>query len=295
MDFRLFVDEDIAVAFCRDRGLITRTLICPSCLASCKETKHKGKIVFRCTKKVCQKVFSILIDSIFAKCRLPITKILHILYLWSCPRPVRDVVREVGVTKTTVVDWGKTFRAICTRHLRQHSVPLGGPGRIVEIDESKFGNRKYNRGRVIDGHWVFGGVERGPGGACFLLEVEDRSVGTLLPMITDRIAQGSTIMSDGFATYRRISDLGYNHLTVIHKRNFVDPLTGAHTQSIESLWAQVKKFMRQIDVMNTSRELFQSYLDQFCVRRLLSNSDIFNKMLDLIAEQYHPPIGIGLD
>ena len=37
-------------------------------------------------------------------------------------------------------------------------------------DESKFGKRKYNRGRTVDGHWVFGGVERMTG-ECFLVEV----------------------------------------------------------------------------------------------------------------------------
>ena len=42
-----------------------------------------------------------------------------------------------------------------------YTLQIGGPGKVVEIDESKFGRRKYNRGRYQEGHWVFGGVERG--------------------------------------------------------------------------------------------------------------------------------------
>ena len=33
---------------------------------------------------------------------------------------------------------------------------LGGEGKVVEIDESKFGKCKYDRGRRADGCWVFG-------------------------------------------------------------------------------------------------------------------------------------------
>ncbi|KAJ8955713.1 hypothetical protein NQ318_008585 [Aromia moschata] len=37
---------------------------------------------------------------------------------------------------------------------------IGDPGIHVQIDESKFGRRKYNRGRLVEGHWVLGiGVE----------------------------------------------------------------------------------------------------------------------------------------
>ena len=37
---------------------------------------------------------------------------------------------------------------------------IGGPGIIVEMDESKFGHRKYNRGHRVESPWVVGGVER---------------------------------------------------------------------------------------------------------------------------------------
>ena len=43
---------------------------------------------------------------------------------------------------------------------------------MVEIDESKFGKRKYNRGRMVDGHWVFGGIERGTTKS-FMVVVDD--------------------------------------------------------------------------------------------------------------------------
>ena len=45
--------------------------------------------------------------------------------------------------------------------------PLGGPGKIVEIDEAKFGKRKYNKGAYREGMWVLGGVDRETG-ECFL-------------------------------------------------------------------------------------------------------------------------------
>ena len=55
-------------------------------------------------------------------------------------------------------------REVCATILEVESQPIGGVGKIVEIDESKFGKRKYHRGRRVDGVWVFGGIERENGG-----------------------------------------------------------------------------------------------------------------------------------
>ena len=62
------------------------------------------------------------------------------------------------------------------------SVPLGGKGVIVEIDESKFGKMKYGRGKPVDGQWVFGLIERSTD-KCVFKVVKDRSKATLLPII----------------------------------------------------------------------------------------------------------------
>ena len=52
------------------------------------------------------------------------------------------------------------MRDVCAQYFVDHPAKIGGPMVEVEIDESKFGRRKYHRGRMVDGHWVFGGTER---------------------------------------------------------------------------------------------------------------------------------------
>ncbi|GFW51968.1 putative transposase-like protein [Trichonephila clavipes] len=67
--------------------------------------------------------------------------------------------------------------------LRKFALPqkAWGEGKTVEIDESKIGTRKYNKGHFVEGQWVFGGVERETG-RCFLVAVHDRTAETLLGM-----------------------------------------------------------------------------------------------------------------
>jgi len=64
------------------------------------------------------------------------------------------------------------------------SEKLGGPKKTVEIDESKFGRRKYYRGHPVKGQWVFDGVEREPG-RTFLVPVPERSADTVVAIIRD--------------------------------------------------------------------------------------------------------------
>ncbi len=112
----------------------------------------------------------------------------------------------------------------------------------VEIDESKFGKRKYNRGRCVDGQWVFGGICRETG-EIFLVPLPNnkRDRQTLEPLNIKHIKPGTRIISDCWKAYDRLGTKGFEHLTVNHSYTFVDPTTGAHTNTIESLWWQIKR------------------------------------------------------
>ncbi|KAG1606733.1 hypothetical protein G6F45_013916 [Rhizopus arrhizus] len=65
---------------------------------------------------------------------------------------------------------------------------------VVEIDESKFGKRKYNKGKRVDGVWVVGGVERTPERKMFLLTVPNRNQNTLKLIIDTFVKDGSLVM-----------------------------------------------------------------------------------------------------
>ena len=54
---------------------------------------------------------------------------------------------------------------------------------------------------------------------------------------------GTTVISDCWGAYHNLGSQGYTHRTVNHSFWFRDPVTGAHTNTIESKWHRVKVFM----------------------------------------------------
>ena len=78
-------------------------------------------------------------------------------------------------------------------------------------------------------------------GLIFMITVPSRDKNTLLPILKKKIKPGNTIISDCWKSYDCLSQEDFEHLTVNHPVNFVDPQNGCHTQNIENLWWQVKR------------------------------------------------------
>jgi len=149
----------------------------------------------------------------------------------------------------------------------------------VEIDESKFGKRKYHRGHYVKGQWVFGGVERGTG-RTFLVAVHDRSAKTLIGLIKQWILPGTTIISDCWAAYNSLREEGYTHFTVNHSIAFVDQTTGAHTNTIESTWKHVKVLLSPYN----RKADYVYFLAEYMFRQKCeADVDPFCKFMDIVA------------
>ncbi len=254
-----------------------------------RDTSYKcdGK-AWRCNNRKCNKKVSKRKGSWFDGSHLSIDQIVKLTYLWVHKCSEEFTMRECGIVgEHTIVDWYSFCREVCVEVLQGESVPIGGPGEIVEIDESKFGKRKYNRGRRVDGVWVFGGIDRRTR-ECFLVPVENRKAETLIPLIKKWIKPGTKIMSDCWKAYSTLEEEGYIHGTVNHSIEFVNSETGDHTQSIENTWRAVK---RSLPRSGTKNDFYASYFAEFVFRRRYFNDvalDSFTRFLDNIKLVYAP-------
>ncbi len=147
---------------------------------------------------------------------------------------------------------------------------------------------KYHRGSGLKRKqvWLFGMVEKGDHGKCYLTMVPNRKSETLLRVIYDHVQPRSVIISDSWSSYRKLSSLRFDHQTVNHSYNFLDPDTGAHTNKIEGLWSQAKRKFKEMN--GCSRAHLQSYLDEFVWRTNngFSRPDAFDEILNEIGRIY---------
>ncbi|GFR95802.1 hypothetical protein ElyMa_004437700 [Elysia marginata] len=189
-------------------------------------------------------------------------------------------------SEETVADLFSYCREVCVESLYSGEFvkQIGGPNHIVEVDEAKFGKRKYNRGRIVEGQWVLGGICRETR-EWFFVPVENRSEETLLPIIIIKhVAAGSIIYSDQWAAYGRLSEVGFQHGTVNHSLHFVDPASGVHTNTIESTWWAVK---RSLPPTHTRKQYLGTHLAEYIWRRKYKNERcLFSLFLKEIVRVY---------
>ena len=93
----------------------------------------------------------------FAQSKLKIEQFLHLLFFVVDQIPVQKIECYVSLNKPTIGRWGEFFRHIIFDSMMSHSKKQDGPGKIVEIDEIKFGRHKDHQGPHVGSQWIFGG------------------------------------------------------------------------------------------------------------------------------------------
>ena len=143
------------IQWCMDQHLISSFQRCPKCDGRMTLKKDNGShpssdvLIWSCRRQTncvrCNSSKSIRTGSWFSKSNLTMAEILEITYSFSHDWQQLQLTHETGISGRTAVDWYQFSREVTTEILLNRSEKLGGEGKIVEIDESKFGKRKYHR------------------------------------------------------------------------------------------------------------------------------------------------------
>lgn len=258
----LLFDKNVAEAFLIEQKVFYDKLPCPKCGINI-DANHERK-VFRCSRKQCKVEFSHRKHTFFFGSRLNCAQILHLGYLWLNKCTQTQTINQTGHNPNTVTSFHNHFRHLVSSTLEENDQTIGGNGIIVQVDETKLGKRKYNRGHRVDGVWVFAGVEITEERKIFLVRVQDRTADTLLDIIQRYVKPGSIIHTDMFRSYSQItSRLGFQHETVNHSKHFANPINGVNTNTIEGNNNAIKILIKP---RNRTKEI-DEHLTEFIWRR----------------------------
>ena len=237
---------------------------------------------------------SVFRGSLFQNCKVPKNEAFHCLWLWMHKIKSSTAAHMLLWHEDTVGRWHKFFRQVASQMTNNHVVGEGiqtgglddnGEPIIMEIDESKFGKRKCNRGRRVRANWVIGMVERTVQRRCVMVAAEKRDQSACTAIMRKHIKAGSKTFSDkwpGYFPIKKQYDKSYQHCDLCHKKEFMkkhDDGTVAHAQTIEGNWGGCK---RDIPIHKRNGADLQDCLDEWMWRRT-NAGELWSAMLTALA------------
>ena len=290
--FNLLLNEDLVLNFLLQNNLIKQEKTCNKCGAIKPITSLKNtKCNLRVLGNKCGGETSIFKDTIFERSKIDVQKYIFILYEWSVDTPTDKTAIEYSCNQSTISRLFSEFREIaCFFYNIENNETIGGENIIVQIDKTCIVKNKNHNERILSYQkWMISGVVLGNNDRYFIKYVERRDQTTLIDVIRRKIAPRSIIMTDMWGGYVNLASIlheyEFTHMTVNHSNNFINPITGANTQSIESFWSVIKRKFRKKGTNHGNFKNVEKKLIKDLFKKKYKN-EIFEKMIFLILIIY---------
>jgi transposase-like protein len=185
------------------------------------------------------------VGTIFENSKVPLHYWLQCIYLMTSSKKgmsSHQLHRILGVTYKTA--WFMSHRIREAMRIDNHDAPLGGEGKVVEADETYWGNwRKQPKGHRGWAHKekIFSMVERKEKVRSF--HVQATNAATLGPYLKKNVAPESRLFTDEASQYDSLGKGFSEHQTVAHsKREY--GREEVHTNTIEGFFSILKRSFR---------------------------------------------------
>lgn len=280
-----FKDEETCRKYLEQHRWTDGKPVCPFCNSD-KVYKLKDNKTYKCANSDCYKKFTVTVGTIFENTKIPLSKWFVAMYiLTSHTKGISSLQlgKDIGVTQKTA--WFINHRI---REMLKDKAPELLEN-MVEVDETLVGGKEKNKhkdkrvkgtqGRSNETKTVmFGLLERG--GDVQAQKVDDVKKKTLQPIINEKVKEGTTIVTDEWKAYKKLSDK-FEHLLVNHKSGvYVNGI--AHTNTIEGFWSLFKRGILGI-YHSVSDKHIDKYVTEFAARynnRKISEVERFNLFLE---------------
>lgn len=219
-----------------------------------KKQSHRPGLYY-CNE--CKGQFTVTVGTVFERSKVPLTKWWLATHLMASSKKgisAHQIHRMLGVTYKTA--WFMCHR-IREAMKDMNPEPMGGEGKIIEADETYYGQRetprkdKTNRlplkkgGKAggADKRVIFGLVERG--GKARTFHINQATAWEVRKLIVKNASRDSTLHTDEARIYISLGQEFDAHKTVIHSKN--EYVRGnVHTNTVENVWSVFKRGMKGI-------------------------------------------------
>lgn len=250
--------------------------VCPKC-GHTSYSLIRTRNLYEC--KECHYQASVTAGTVLEKTRVPLVKWFWAIYFVSTDKRGHSALalqEEINVSYKTA--WYMLHRIRTAMLEKDWAYQLSGN---VEVDECYIGgeDKSGKRGRGTNKAKVMVGVSLSDEGRPRFAKIEmvtNLKADTVEAFAEDNITLGSVIRTDGFRSYSRISEKGYEHISKPYDPD-EDP---EHLHWTHIIISNAKAFVGGT-FHGLDEKHLQMYLAEFCYRfnRRFAPKEIFNRLL----------------